>query len=286
MSAAGGNVAPDQSPGPAARRGSAGDPDLRLPGLGPGTRALVTGGAGAIGRRCAERLIELGVSVAVMSRSADSVQATAEALCAAGGDGRVIGMAGDVASEIDVGRVMARIGRSWGGLDLLVHCAAVGDDTALGDLDEARIGAVLATNVAGTLLMAKASAEVMRPGSSIVNVASVMAHRVWPERSLYATSKAAVVHATRALAAELGPRGIRVNSVSPGNTPTVLTSVDDSPGRTRPVSPGGSATRIPLRRRGSLDDYVGPVLFLGSSLAAYTTGVDIVVDGGLIALRP
>jgi NAD(P)-dependent dehydrogenase (short-subunit alcohol dehydrogenase family) len=259
---------------------------LRLPGLGAGTRSLVTGGAGAIGRRCAERLLGLGAFVAVMSRSSESIGQAVDELARTGGSGRVVGEAGDVGSETDVRRVVERSVREWGGLDLVVHCGAVGDDTALDGLDEPRIGALLATNVAGTLLVAKVAAEVMAPGSSIVNVASVMAHRVWPERSLYATSKAAVVHATRALAAELGPRGIRVNSVSPGNTPTVLTSVDDRPGQGRPVSTGGSPARVPLRRRGGLDDYVGPILFLASELAAYTTGVDIVVDGGLIALRP
>ncbi|HET9075300.1 MAG TPA: SDR family oxidoreductase [Acidimicrobiales bacterium] len=275
--------APPEGTAPAADWG----PDrLRLPGLGPATRSLVTGGAGAIGRRCAERLLGLGASVAIMSRSAESVEATVGSLGRAGTAGRVLGEAGDVGSEADVRRVVARLEQEWGGLDLVVHCGAVGDDSPLADLDQARINALLSTNVAGTLLVAKAAAGIMGPGSSIVNVASVMAHRVWPERSLYATSKAAVVHATRALAAELGPRGIRVNSVSPGNTPTVLTALDDRPGQGQPASPGGSAARIPLRRRGELDDYVGPVLFLASDLAAYTTGVDIVVDGGLIALRP
>lgn len=259
---------------------------LCLPGIGAGTRALVTGGAGAIGRRSAERLLGLGASVAIMSRSAPSVRSTAEALAGAGREGRVIGEAGDVASEADVRRVVERVGAQWGGLDLLVHCAAVGDDTALADLGQDLVESLLATNVAGTLLVAKVAAEMMGPGSAIINVASVMAHRVWPERTLYATSKAAVVHATRALAAELGPRGIRVNSVSPGNTPTVLTAVGDRPGQSQPASPGGPVARIPLRRRGCLDDYVGPVLFLASGLAAYTTGVDIVVDGGLIGLRP
>lgn len=257
---------------------------MRLPGIGPATRALVTGGAGAIGRRCAERLLALGASVAIMSRSAEAVASTLDAL--EGASGRSVGSAGDVGSEADLRRVVDAIRADWGGLDLVVHCAAVGDDSALADLDEQRIAALLSTNVAGTLLVAKVAAEAMGSGSAIVNVASVMAHRVWPERSLYATSKAAVVHATRALAAEFGPRGIRVNSVSPGNTPTVLTHVGDSPGQGQPVSPGGSVGRIPMRRRGELDDYVGPVLFLASDLARYATGVDIVVDGGLILLRP
>lgn len=259
---------------------------LRLPGIGPGTRSLVTGGTGAVGRRCAERLLGLGASVAIMSRSAELVGATVDELEPLGPAGRVRGEAGDVGSENDLRRVVGSCQQDWGGLDMVVHCGAVGDGTALADLEEERIRALLATNVTGTLLVAKVAAEVMGRGSSIVNVASVMAHRVWPGRSLYATSKAAVVHATRALAAELGPRGIRVNSVSPGNTPTVLTAVDDEPGRSQPASPGGSATRIPLRRRGDLDDYVGPILFLASDLAAYTTGIDIVVDGGLTALRP
>lgn len=258
------------------------DDALRLPGIDSTTRALVTGGTGAIGMRTAERLMAMGARVALMSRSAVAVE---EACASLGGD-RVLGVAGDVSVEADAGRAAQAVADAWGGIDVLVQCAAVGDDTPLDGLGEARIGRLLSINVAGTLLMARAVVPRMPEGGSIVNVASVMAHRVWPARSLYATSKAAVVHASRALAAELGPNGIRVNSVSPGNTPTVLRAVGEEPGG-RPVSsPPGSGEGIPLRRRGQLDDYVGPILFLASQLAAYTTGVDIVVDGGLVSLRP
>lgn len=264
-------------------REAAGRQAFRLPGLGADTRALVTGGTGAIGLRTAECLLALGARVVLMSRSDGAVKEACAGLDA--GD-RVLGVAGDVSAEPDAARAVAAAAGEWGGLDVLVHCAAVSDDSPLEHLDSERISRLLSINVVGTMLMARAAAPAMGTGASIVNVSSVMAHRVWPERSLYATSKAAVVHASRALAAELGPRGIRVNSVSPGNTPTVLRTVDEAPGA-RPVSsPGGSAGRIPLRRRGSLDDYVGPILFLASSLAAYTTAVDIVVDGGLTVLRP
>lgn len=256
---------------------------LQLPGLGASTRALITGGTGAMGRRTAEVLLSLGARVALMSRAKDAV---AEACAGLGAGERTLPVAGDVSVEADADAAAAAVADTWGGIDVLIHCAAVGDESPLEDLDHARISTLLSVNVEGTVLMARAVAPRMGAGSCIVNVASVMAHRVWPARALYATSKAAVVHASKALAAELGPRGIRVNSVSPGNTPTVLRAVDEAPGKAPVSSPPGSGERIPLRRRGQLDDYVGPILFLASGLGAYTTAVDIVVDGGLIALRP
>jgi len=101
---------------------------------------------------------------------------------------------------------------------------------------------------------------------------------------VYGATKAAVVRMARQLAVELGPDGIRVNSVSPGQTPTVLRGVDEPPGGPPVAARGGGEAAIPLRRRGRLDDYAGPVLFLASDLAAYVTGIDLLVDGG-VAIR-
>jgi NAD(P)-dependent dehydrogenase (short-subunit alcohol dehydrogenase family) len=96
-----------------------------------------------------------------------------------------------------------------------------------------------------------------------------------------------VNHLTRYLAGELSQDGITVNSVSPGQTPTALRTAKDAPG-TRPEPAGRDiydAPGTPLGRRGVLDDYVGPVLFLASNLAQYVTGANIVVDGGVILTK-
>ena len=187
--------------------------------------------------------------------------------------------------------VTATVG-TFGRLDALVNLAAVGDSGgALDDLTVDEIDTVLRTNLRGALLLAQECARPMRAGGgSIINVASIGGHRVTPGRLVYGPSKAALIYLTRQLAAELGPDGIRANSISPGQTPTALRKFSDPAGgdnvlsaghRDRPTTTG----RIPLGRRGTLDDYVGAILFLISGLSAYVTGTDLLVDGGAAILR-
>jgi NAD(P)-dependent dehydrogenase (short-subunit alcohol dehydrogenase family) len=173
----------------------------------------------------------------------------------------------------------------FGQLDVLVQSAAMGGGGRLETLTEDEIDAIFSTNVKGAVLMAKAAAVPMRAQrhGRIVNLSSIVAHRVFAGRSVYGASKAAVNQLTSYLAGELGPDGITVNSVSPGQTPTGLRVPTDAPG-TRPSGGGKDiydAPGTPLGRRGVLDDYVGPVLFLASDLAQYVNGASIVVDGGV-----
>jgi NAD(P)-dependent dehydrogenase (short-subunit alcohol dehydrogenase family) len=119
-------------------------------------------------------------------------------------------------------------------------------------------------------------------GGSIVFVSSVAAHRVMPGGSMYGAAKVAVTRLARSLATEWGPDGIRVNVMSPGQTPTLLKTVGvlpESPDRHRA---GASSMQVPLRRRGETDDYVGAMLFLISDLAQYVTGQDVLVEGGVV----
>jgi NAD(P)-dependent dehydrogenase (short-subunit alcohol dehydrogenase family) len=256
-----------------------------LPGIDSSTAVLITGGTGAIGLRLAEAFIQLGAKVAVTSRS--SVRAAEEAKRLSE-SGEAIGIAADVASPEDARSAVSQVADAWGRLDVLVQCAALGDHSTFDRLEEATIDALLATNVKGALLVAQAAAVPMvaQGRGRIINVASIMAHRGGSHHSIYGATKAAVVYTSRSLSAELGPRGITVNSVSPGSTPTVLREHGDTPGSAAKPARNSGADQIPLRRRGHLDDYVGPILFLASDLARYVTGVDILVDGGLATVRP
>ena len=260
-----------------------------LPGLTPETVVFITGGSGAIGLRTAAVLSRIGARVAIMARSPERV---AQAAADAAHEGQVLGVAGDIGVPDDISRAVTATVGTFGRLDALVNLAAVGDSGgALDDLTVDEIDTVLRTNLRGALLLAQECARPMRArGGSIINVASIGGHRVTPGRLVYGPSKAALIYLTRQLAAELGPYGIRANSISPGQTPTALRKFSDPaggdnvPSAGRPDRPTKTG-RIPLGRRGTLDDYVGAILFLISGLSAYVTGTDLLVDGGAAILR-
>lgn len=259
--------------------------DVRLPGIGPDSVALVTGASGSIGRATTEALAALGVRVGAMGRSEGLLRELADDV----GDERVVPIVGDVSEEADARDAVATVVDRWQRLDILVHLAAVADSkTPLVDVTVEEFDRVLAVNVRGTLLMARAAAGPMRRRGRgrIVTVASIAAGRVAPGAAAYPASKAAVIRLTRQLAVDLGSDGITVNCVSPGQTPALLRPVDESPGTPSPPTPaeGRSMSRIPLARRGVVDDYVGPILFLASDMAQYVTGAEILAEGGA-ALR-
>lgn len=261
---------------------------VRLPGLEPPRVALITGAGGAIGFAVAEAMRDLGMSLAVLGRSESRMHEVASHL----GEDRAVPLVADVTDAGSVRAAVAAIDRRFGRIDVLVHAAAVSEgNVPLLDLSEDLIDTVLRVNLFGSMVLGREVAPVMmrRGTGAIVNVSSVAAHQAMPGRNVYGTTKAGLIQLTRQLAVELGPHGIRANSVSPGQTPTEITRVSDPPGRAprRKGEAQGEAgeDRIPLRRRGLLEDYVGPVLFLASDLAAYVTGVDIPVEGGTLILR-
>jgi NAD(P)-dependent dehydrogenase (short-subunit alcohol dehydrogenase family) len=176
--------------------------------------------------------------------------------------------------------------------------AVIAGSRSSADVSEEEIDVLLRVNVKGSFEAVQACAPAMSEAGhgSVVLVSSVAAHRARSGSPLYGATKAAVIRLTQQLAWEHGPSGIRVNCISPGQTPTQLTAWDAAPSAAPAVakvagnggvpdtsSAAGKAARLPLRRRGTASDYVGPVLFLLSDLAAYVTGVDIPVDGGLVA---
>ncbi|MSQ27888.1 MAG: SDR family oxidoreductase [Dehalococcoidia bacterium] len=255
---------------------------VALPGVGTDTVALITGGSGAIGYRAAEVLVGFGARVAIMGRSPRRV---AELAAKLPGTGEGIGVPGDVGVEADAMRAVETVTGRWGRLDLLIQSAAVGGGGPLLDVTAEEIDAMFGVNVRGMMLMAKHAARpmVQQGGGKIVNVSSVAGHQAG-QRVVYGTTKAAISFLTRQMAVNLAPYGINVNCVSPGLTPTVLTPFDAEPGGAPEYGLSSRVAppeQVPLRRYGTLDDYVGPILFLASDLADYMTGVDIVVEGGV-----
>lgn len=256
--------------------------DVRLPGLGPDRTAIVLGAGGAIGRETVAAFTALGVKAALVTRSKERSAQVAEKIGGTPFDA-------DLADSAALERLVVDVTAQLGAPTILVNCAALGSSSrSILDLSRAEISAIFDVNVAGGLEAVRAVVPAMRDagGGSIVNLASIAAYRASSSGPAYGSSKAAIITMSRILAAELGPDHIRVNSVSPGQTPTVIRTWDGSPG-TDPEETGGSSgsRAVPLRRRGRLEDYVGAILFLCSDLADYVTGVDIPVEGGVRLAR-
>lgn len=256
-----------------------------LPGIGPESFVIITGGGGVLGAQVAVRLVELGARVGLIGRTRSALE---ETVARCDGPGHALVAEADVASREQLGAAVDALVAQVGPPTGLVNMAALISATrTIEDVSEQEIDALLSVNVKGSFEAVRACAPGMEQAGhgSVVLVSSVAAHRARAGSPVYGASKAAVLRLTRQLALDLGPRGIRVNCLSPGQTPTQLRLWNaGAPGADDPRgAPKGDPSKLPLRRRGEADDYVGPVLFLLSDLSAYVTGVDLPVDGGLLA---
>lgn len=258
---------------------------LHLPGVGPGSFIVITGGGGVLGAALAESLVQLGARVGLVGRDPRSLRAVASR-CS--GRGAVLTAEADVASRQSISAAVDGLVAQGGPPTGMVNMAAViSASREMNDVPEDEIDSLLSVNVKGSFEAVRACAPAMKEArhGRIVLVSSVAAHRARAGSPVYGASKAAVLRLTQQLAFDLGPHGIRVNCISPGQTPTQLTLWDAPVGSTSADprgAPTGDPSKLPLRRRGQAHDYVGPVLFLLSDLSDYVTGVDIPVDGGLL----
>ncbi|MDH6585750.1 NAD(P)-dependent dehydrogenase (short-subunit alcohol dehydrogenase family) [Streptomyces sp. SAI-133] len=243
-----------------------------------GQVALVTGAGGGIGRGIAVRFAEQGAAVALHCRTA--VAAAREVASRIEDSGaRAVVLEADLRDE-DACRRLVREADAWGGgLTALVDNAGVQPVQALPGMTVAQWRDVVDTNLTGVFACTQAAAELMGPGGSITHVASIEAGHPAPGHAHYAASKAAIVTHARSAALEYGPRGIRVNTVSPG--------LIDRKGLADSWPEGVERwlRKAPLGRLGRPEDVADACVFLASPLASWVTGHDLVVDGGVSA-RP
>lgn len=242
-----------------------------------GQTAIVTGAGSGIGRGIAIGLAEVGADVACLDRSGDAVTNTAASITDLGR--RAIAVAADVTNGDELAAAVERTHSELGLLNVGVNCAGIASATPAEDLTVADWNKTIAVNLTGVFLSCQAEARAMfaHGGGSIVNIASmsgVIANRGL-RQAHYNSSKAGVIHLSKSLAMEWVDRNVRVNCVSPGYTAT--------PMNTRPEMVHQMAifeSETPMQRSATVDEMVGPTVFLASSAASYCTGVDLLVDGG------
>ncbi|EMD26379.1 SDR family NAD(P)-dependent oxidoreductase [Amycolatopsis azurea] len=240
-----------------------------------GTTTLVTGASGGIGRGIALRFAEAGSAVAVhYHRDEASALAVVERVEAAGGT--AASFAADLTDDGECRRLVAAAAAWTGRLDTLVNNAGVQPVEPLPGMSAESWRAVLDANLTTAFSCTQAAAEVM-DGGSVVHIASIEADRPAPGHAHYSSAKAALVMHARAAALEYGPRGLRVNAVSPG-------LIDRAGlGDAWPDGVRRWEQAAPLGRLGTPEDIANACLFLASPLASWITGHNLTVDGGVSA---
>jgi len=250
-----------------------------------GKVAIITGGTSGIGARTAELFVAEGAKVMVAGRR----QAEGESLTKALGPASIF-VRTDVTKESDIKALIEQTLAKFGRLDCLFNNAGnPGRLTSIADLDMDHFDTVIATHLRGVVLGMKYAAPAMiRQGSgSIINTGSIAGLRAGFSAHSYSAAKAAVIHVTRCVAAELGEKGIRVNSISPGAIVTGIFAKGAGVAHTVADSTADGlkerfAALQPLPRAGLPEDIAQAALFLASDAGSFVNGQDLVVDGGLI----
>ncbi len=240
--------------------------------------ALVTGAASGIGAGIAQRLIEAGISVALVDINGPEARALAGKLRATG---RAIAIEADVSIEEQVRSSVEQTVRELGALDYLINNAGIEVSGSVADLSSGQWDRQMGVNLRGVFLCSKYAIAQMRGGGAIVNISSVHAMVSWPQCAAYDASKAGMMGLTRAMALDHGPQGVRVNAICPGYIETPiwepwLSQVDDREETLRAI-----AKTHPLGRVGRPRDVAEAALFLISDAASFITGASLVVDGGI-----
>jgi NAD(P)-dependent dehydrogenase (short-subunit alcohol dehydrogenase family) len=242
-----------------------------------GKRALVTGASSGIGRKVAQAYAQAGADVAIAARNVGALQDVADGL-AADGAGKVVPIQCDVTRPEQVSSMVDRVVAELGGIDIAVCNAGIITVAPMLEMSPDEFQRIQDTNVTGVFLTAQAAGRAMVAqgrGGVIINTASMSGSVINVPQQVghYCTSKAAVIHLTKAMAVELAPHNIRVNSVSPGYILTEL--VEPLTEYHRQWEP-----KIPLGRIGRPEELIGLYVYLASEASSYMTGSDVVIDGG------
>lgn len=240
-----------------------------------GKTAVVTGGSEGIGFGAAKSLAEAGALVFITGRRQAELDKAVKDI---GGD--VVAVQADVSKRDDMDRLYQAVRASDGKLDIIVANAGVQRKEALGAITEEGIDYQVAVNFKGTIHTIQQALPLLSEGASIILISSATVAKGLPGRTVYSATKAAIRSFARTWAAELKPRGIRVNALSPGAIETAYQKAAWSDPQVFQAYKAAVLDNVPLGRVGQPEEMGQVVVFLASSAASYITGADIQADGG------
>ena len=244
-----------------------------------GRIALITGAGSGIGRAAAQLYAAEGAHVYVTDIGGEAAANVAEAIAASGGSSTAI--RADVTRADEVAAMFRAVVDAHGRLDAIVNNAGLNVRSDFRHLDDADWETIRKVNLDGVVRVARDGFALLQASSrgSLINIASVLAHRGLRQLTAYSATKGAIVALTRGLAVEYAPFGIRVNALSPGFVETALTArALRNPGIRQAL-----IDATPLRRFGLPEEIARAALFLASDESSFITGADLAVDGGMAA---
>lgn len=244
-----------------------------------GKTAIITGGSSGIGLATAKRFVDEGAYVFIIGRRAAELDKAKAAI------GRNVSIVqGDVADVDDLDKVFAQVKAEKDAVDIVVASAGFVEHAPVETASPEHFDKTFDTNVRGLFFTVQKALPLMTRGGSIVLVSSGLHLKGFPAHSAYSASKAAVRSFARTFAAELKDRGIRVNSLSPG---AVDTPIIDSQFKTKEEADGARTMygqMTPLGRIGKPEEMAAAALFLASDESSFSTGTDLIADGGITQL--
>lgn len=243
-----------------------------------GRTAFITGAGSGIGQRIALGLAQCGANIACVDRRTDGgLQVTIDQIKATGQ--KAIAIAADVTNRKALDEAVAQCEKDLGTLSVAVNAAGIANANRAEDMAEDQYQTLMDINLKGIFFSCQAEAQAMlkHGKGSIINIASMSGIII--NRGLnqahYNASKAGVIHMGKSMAMEWAERGVRVNSISPGYTATPMNTRPEMVHQTKEFE-----SQTPMQRMASVNEMVGPAVFLASDASSYCTGVDLLVDGG------
>ncbi len=235
---------------------------------------LITGGGTGIGKAIASAFIAKGAKVVVTGRRQSVLEETAKELGA-----QASAIAGDISKNGEPARIVEETVRKHGQLDILVNNAGTSKVGPLSEVTDEDFENIYRTNVMGPLALVRAASNhIVSSKGSVINISSTLSHGAMPGTATYASSKAALNHMTRTLAAEFGPSGVRVNAVAPGFTISDLATFESLDKQMVEQM----IAQTPMGRPGQPDEIASAVLLLASNDAGWVTGQVVQAGGGFM----